>query len=92
MRRTVLSNADKPSSAKYSHCIGISTDLAAVSALTVNKPSDGGQSTRIKSKSPLTSESILSRIFSKEVLNFFCRESKSEVLNSATFIGLSFNN
>ena len=33
-----------PSSAKYSHCIGISTEFDADKAFKVNNPRDGGQS------------------------------------------------
>ena len=33
-----------PSRAKYSHCTGMITEFAAVSALTVMRPSDGEQS------------------------------------------------
>ena len=40
----VFSNFDMPSSAKYSHCTGIITESAAVSELTVMRPSDGEQS------------------------------------------------
>ena len=36
-----------PSKAKYSHCTGIITESAAVSALTVMSPNDGEQSMRM---------------------------------------------
>ena len=42
----VASSWASPSSAKYSHWIGMSVESAAVSALTVSRPSDGGQSMR----------------------------------------------
>ena len=38
-----------PSSAKNSHCTGIKTEFAAVRALVVNNPNDGGQSIIMKS-------------------------------------------
>ena len=40
----VLSSLLRPSRARYSHCTGISTESAAVSMLTVVKPSEGEQS------------------------------------------------
>ena len=40
----VAVSADRPSSAKYSACIGTTTPSAATSALSVSRPSDGGQS------------------------------------------------
>ena len=43
----VLISALRPSSAKYSHCIGTSTPSAAASALSVSSDSDGGQSIRM---------------------------------------------
>ena len=42
---TVLSNCDRPSSAKNSHCNGTKMACAAAIALTVRRLSDGGQST-----------------------------------------------
>src|SRR5439155_15137137 len=39
----------KPSSAKYSHWIGVNSSSAAASALLIRIPSDGGQSKRTKS-------------------------------------------
>ena len=41
----VLSSFESPSSARYSHCTGISTESAAVRTLTVVYPSEGEQST-----------------------------------------------
>ena len=41
---TVFSNCPNPSSAKYSHCTGIKTELDAVNAFKVINPNDGGQS------------------------------------------------
>jgi len=46
---TVDTSSLIPSSAKYSHWRGTMTPSAAVSALTVRWPSDGGQSRRIVS-------------------------------------------
>ncbi len=43
----VFKSCPKPSIAKYSHCIGINTEPAAVNALTVKSPNDGGQSINI---------------------------------------------
>ncbi len=43
-----------PSKAKYSHCTGIRTELAAARALVVRIPRLGGQSIKIKSYSSLT--------------------------------------
>ena len=43
-RSIVRSSRLSPSSAKNSHCSGTSTACAAASALTVSRPSDGGQS------------------------------------------------
>src|SRR6266540_2453161 len=40
----------RPSSAKYSHCIGVKSSSAAASALHIRIPSEGGQSNRTKSK------------------------------------------
>jgi hypothetical protein len=40
----VFSNLPKPSNAKYSHCIGIITESAAVNAFKVSRPSEGAQS------------------------------------------------
>src|SRR5271165_3096194 len=40
---TVLSNCDRPSSAKNSHCSGTRMALAAAMALMVKRLSDGGQ-------------------------------------------------
>src|SRR5450759_2128975 len=45
----VLSKYPNPSMAKYSHCRGTIKESAATRALTVIKPSDGGQSIIIKS-------------------------------------------
>ena len=45
--RIVLSNCVMPSSAKYSHCTGMMTESAAVSAFTVVSPSEGEQSMRM---------------------------------------------
>ena len=47
--RIVYISCVSPSRAKYSHCIGISTPSALLSALTVRSPSDGGQSIIITS-------------------------------------------
>ena len=41
---TVFISSDTPSSAKYSHWMGMSTASAAARALTVSRPRDGGQS------------------------------------------------
>jgi len=46
-RSIVCINDASPSSAKYSHCKGISTESAATRALSVRRPSDGGESIRI---------------------------------------------
>ena len=43
----VLSSLLMPSRAKYSHCTGMMTESAAVSALTVMSPSEGEQSIRM---------------------------------------------
>ena len=43
-----------PSSAKYSHCTGISTESAAARAFVVSIPSEGGQSINMKSNSCFT--------------------------------------
>ncbi len=45
-----------PSSAKYSHWIGMRTVSAAQRLLSVNSPRDGGQSIRMKSNSPDSGE------------------------------------
>ena len=45
----VLSNCPSPSSAKYSAWTGMSTESAAVSALSVSSPRLGGQSMTMKS-------------------------------------------
>ena len=45
----VSSRADNPSSAKYSHWIGIRTPSAAIRAFTVSMFSDGGQSMMMSS-------------------------------------------
>ena len=47
----VLTRSARPSMAKYSHCMGISTASAAVRALTVSRLRAGGQSMRTKSYS-----------------------------------------
>jgi len=47
--RLPFNNLPKPSNAKYSHCTGIITELAAVKELTVIKPKEGEQSMIIKS-------------------------------------------
>src|SRR5207249_11776821 len=44
--RTIFTN---PSSAKYSHWIGVKSSSAAASALLIRIPSDGGQSIKTKS-------------------------------------------
>ena len=44
-RSTVSRRAASPSSAKYSHCIGTSTESAAQSPFTVSMLRAGGQST-----------------------------------------------
>ena len=49
-RRIVATRSASPSSAKYSQCSGISTASAATSALSVSRPSDGGQSMKMWSK------------------------------------------
>src|SRR5262249_49928123 len=46
-RSMVFRSCEMPSSAKYSHCIGTSTESAAVSPLMVSRPRDGGESTRM---------------------------------------------
>ena len=51
MRRMVPTRSARPSSAKYSQCSGIRTASAATSALSVRRPSDGGQSMKMNSKS-----------------------------------------
>ena len=43
-RISVSRSSDTPSSARYSHCIGTSTESAAAKALRVSRSSDGGQS------------------------------------------------
>ena len=43
----VLSSLLMPSSAKYSHCTGMTTESAAVSELTVMSPSEGEQSIKM---------------------------------------------
>ena len=43
----VFNNLPKPSSAKYSHCIGIITESEAVNAFSVNRPNEGAQSMSI---------------------------------------------
>ena len=45
----VLTRSDRPSSAKYSHCIGMITPCAAQKPLRVSRDSEGGQSIRTKS-------------------------------------------
>ncbi len=40
----MLSNCPKPSRAKYSHWTGIKTECEAARALSVNNPSEGGES------------------------------------------------
>ena len=50
-RSIVARSSETPSSAKYSHWMGTTTPSAAVSALTVRRPSEGGQSTNTKSNS-----------------------------------------
>ena len=52
MRSTVWSSWLSPSSAKNSPCSGTRIALAAISALTVSSPSDGGQSIRQTSQRP----------------------------------------
>jgi Mrp family chromosome partitioning ATPase len=49
IRLTVCRSRVKPSKAKYSHCMGISTASAAAMPLMVSTPRLGGQSIRIKS-------------------------------------------
>ena len=49
----VLTRSDRPSSAKYSHCIGTITPCAQHRPFSVNRLSDGGQSIRMKSYSPV---------------------------------------
>ena len=44
MMRMVSRSLEIPSNAKYSHCTGIITESAAVSALTTISPSEGEQS------------------------------------------------
>ncbi len=46
---TVSSSCRTPRCESVSHCIGMSTESAAVSALTVSTPSDGEQSMRMSS-------------------------------------------
>ena len=46
IRSTVCSSWLSPSSAKNSVCSGTRIELAAISALTVSRPSEGGQSIR----------------------------------------------
>ena len=48
-RLIVLTKSDRPSSAKYSHCMGITTPWAAHRPLSVSIDSEGGQSMRMKS-------------------------------------------
>ena len=43
----VFSNLLMPSKAKYSHCTGMITESAAVSAFIVMSPNEGEQSIRI---------------------------------------------
>ena len=43
----MFNNLPKPSSAKYSHCIGTMIESEAVSAFTVIRPSEGEQSIKI---------------------------------------------
>jgi hypothetical protein len=45
----VLTRSDRPSSAKYSHCMGTITPCAAHRPLSVSRLSDGGQSMSTKS-------------------------------------------
>jgi hypothetical protein len=45
----VFNNLPRPSNAKYSHCIGIKTELEPVRAFKVISPRDGAQSIIIKS-------------------------------------------
>ncbi|CFU81985.1 Uncharacterised protein [Bordetella pertussis] len=51
-RLIVFTRSDRPSSAKYSHCIGMMTPCAAASPLRVSSDSVGGQSISTKSYSP----------------------------------------
>ena len=71
----VLSNFPKPSKAKYSHCIGIITELDAASALRVSNPNDGAQSMMIKSYS--------SRIGTSTFFNRYSLSSKLTKSSSA---------
>ena len=41
---TVFNNLPSPSSAKYSHCIGMITESDDVNAFTVSRPKEGAQS------------------------------------------------
>ena len=51
----VFSNLPRPSNAKYSHCTGMITELAAVKGVDGNQgPNDGEQSMMIKSYSSFT--------------------------------------
>ena len=63
----VFSSLPSPSSAKYSHCTGISTLSEATSAFSVTSPSDGEQSIRIKSVSYTHLSSIADFCFSLRV-------------------------
>ncbi|MCY1178152.1 hypothetical protein D9M73_184910 [compost metagenome] len=47
MRLMLSTRSLKPSSAKYSHCMGIMTPSAATSAFKVSIESDGGQSIKM---------------------------------------------
>src|SRR3546814_12276712 len=47
-RLIVLTRSDKPSNAKYSHCIGMITPCAEAKPLSVSKDKVGGQSIKMK--------------------------------------------
>ena len=88
----VLSSLPSPSRAKYSHCTGIITVSAAVSAFTVIRPSEGEQSIRMKSYSSrtlsITDFSIFSRLGVFSISISAPTRSMCEGIRSSPFISL----